>query len=136
MSSRKATAKAAGRKPRSADYLKIVEWSDEGGFHVGSAPPIIGGACHGEDQVKVYGQICGIVDEWLEIMERDGIPVPAATAGKEYSGTFNLRADQDLHKAFEIRATQVGESLNSYCVKQLSRAVTHKSLSASAKGSS
>jgi predicted HicB family RNase H-like nuclease len=109
----------------SADYLKIVEWSEDG-CYVGSAPPIIGGACHGGDQVKVYRQLCQIVDEWLEIMERDGMPVPAATAGKEYSGTFNLRAGPDLHKALEIRATQAGESLNSYCVQQLGRAVTRQ----------
>lgn len=113
-------------KPRGADYLKIVEWSEEDGCYVGSAPPIIGGACHGPDQVKVYKELCEIVEEWLEIMDRDGIPAPAPPPDKAYSGKFNLRAGADLHKALEIRATQAGKSLNAYCVQELVKAVTKR----------
>lgn len=111
-------------KPRSADYLKIAEWSEEDGCYVGSAPPLIGPSCHGSNQIEVYKEICEIVEEWLEIMERDGIPVPPPSAQKTYSGKFNLRTGPDLHKTLEIRALQAGESLNTYCVRELTKAVT------------
>ncbi len=32
----------------------IVEWSDEDGCFVGSAPPLIGPCCHDKDEAKVY----------------------------------------------------------------------------------
>ena len=115
----KDVANTRANKPRGADYLKVVEWSEEDGCFVGSAPPIIGPACHGADEIAVYKELCEIVGEWLEIMERDGVPVPPATLQKDYSGKFNLRTGPELHKALEIRATQVGYSLNAYCVRKL-----------------
>ena len=66
----------------SADYIKIVEWSDEDQSFVGRCPGIIGPCCHGDNEAKVYRQLCVIVDEWIEIMERDSTPFPPPTAGR------------------------------------------------------
>jgi predicted RNase H-like HicB family nuclease len=66
----------------SARYVKIVEWSEEDGVFVGQCPGIIGPCCHGLDEAEVYRELCGIVDEWIEIFRRDGQPLPPPTAGK------------------------------------------------------
>lgn len=34
----------------SARYAKIVEWSEEDGCYVGSAPGLIYGGCHGDEE--------------------------------------------------------------------------------------
>jgi hypothetical protein len=31
----------------------------------------------------VYAELCQIVDEWIEILKRDGKPLPPPTAGKD-----------------------------------------------------
>jgi predicted HicB family RNase H-like nuclease len=111
-------APAKGRPP-SADYLKIVEWSDEDRCFVGSAPPIIGPCCHGQDEADVYRQLCVIVDDWVAILKESGKPLPKPTAGKTYSGKFILRIDPILHRALNIRALKSGDSLNSHCAKVL-----------------
>ena len=126
MSTKQEKAEGAAKKPLGAGYLKIVEWSDEDGCFVGSAPPIINGACHGQDEAEVYRELCEIIEEWLVIMEKDGVPVPLPTMQKEYSGKFNLRTGPDLHKALAIRAAQSGDGLNEYCVKKLKEAVVRK----------
>ena len=105
-------------------YLKIVEWSDEDQCYVGSMPGWIGKCCHGDDEEKVYRRLCRIVDEWIEIYENEGIPVPPATTGKKYSGKFHLRLGSELHQALAIRALQSDNSLNSYCVKLLKSNIT------------
>ncbi len=46
-------------------------------------------------------------------------PLPPATAGKRYSGKFNLRVGEELHEKLAIESMKVSESLNSYCVKVL-----------------
>jgi predicted HicB family RNase H-like nuclease len=69
----------------------------------------------------VYAQLCQIVDEWLEILKTDGIPLPAAPGKKEFSGKFILRAEPALHRRLALRALAAGESLNNYCVKVLSK---------------
>ena len=102
-------------------YLKLVEWSQEDHCYVGSVPGWIGKCCHGDDETKVYRELCKIVDEWIEIYNKDGRPLPSATAGKKYSGKFVLRTDPDLHQALAIRALNKGESLNNFVVKTLRR---------------
>jgi len=66
----------------SARYLKIVEWSDEDKCFVGQCPGIIGPCCHGDDETQVYAELCQIVDEWIEIMKKDGKPLPLPTVGR------------------------------------------------------
>ncbi len=57
-------------------YPKIVEWSDEDGCYIGSCPGLMYGGCHGDDEVKVFKQLCKIVDEWIEIYKKDNIALP------------------------------------------------------------
>ena len=65
----------------SARHVKIVEWSDEDQCFVGQCPGIIGPCCHGPDEAQVYAELCQIVNEWIELLKKDGPPPP--TAGKD-----------------------------------------------------
>ena len=70
----------------SARYVKLIEWSDEDGCFVGQCPGIIGPCCHGDDESAVYAELCQIVDEWVETMNRRGEPLPPPTAGRDLAG--------------------------------------------------
>jgi predicted HicB family RNase H-like nuclease len=100
----------------SDQYLKIVEWSEEDKCYVGTCPGLMLGGVHGKDEAKVYRELCQVVEEWVEILEKDGDPLPPATAHKDYSGKFVLRVGRQLHKELAIDAIRNGESLNSYCL--------------------
>ncbi|MBM3728293.1 MAG: hypothetical protein FJW40_23065 [Acidobacteria bacterium] len=65
---------------KSANYAKIVEWSEEDQCFVGSCPGIIYGGCHGKNQVAVFEQLCAAVEEAIELYRRDGKPLPPPTA--------------------------------------------------------
>ena len=100
-------------------YLKVVEWSEEDQCFIGRVPRLALGGAHGKNEKKVYEKLCNLVDEWIEIYGEDHAPLPAPTAGKNYSGKFNLRVGEELHKRLAIESMKVSESLNSYCVKVL-----------------
>ena len=100
----------------SDQYLKIVEWSEDDQCYVGTCPGLMLGGVHGDDEAKVYRELCQAVEEWIKIYQEDGEPLPAATAGREYSGKFVVRVGKDLHKALAVDALRYGESLNSFCV--------------------
>lgn len=100
-------------------YLKIVEWSQEDQCYVGTCPGLMLGGIHGKDEAKVYKELCQAVEEWIEIYQKDGAPLPAATAGKKFSGKFVIRVGKDLHKALATDALRRGESLNAFCVRVL-----------------
>lgn len=55
----------------SAKYAKIVEWSEEDQCYVGSAPGLIIGGCHGNDEKQVFADLCQIVEEAIELYRKD-----------------------------------------------------------------
>jgi predicted HicB family RNase H-like nuclease len=108
-------------KEQAARYAKFVEWSDEDQCFVGRCPELMLGGVHGRDEARVYAELCGAVEEWVALLDRDdALPEPLAT--KEFSGKFVLRVEPALHRRLAAKALAAGESLNSYCVKTLVKA--------------
>ncbi|MCP4750412.1 MAG: toxin-antitoxin system HicB family antitoxin [Proteobacteria bacterium] len=112
-------------------YLKIVEWSEEDQCYVGTCPGLFLGGCHGDDETKVYKELCQLVDENIALYKADEKPLPSATSKKEYSGKFLLRTGKEFHKVLSIKALQANESLNGFCIKVLKNAVTQTNSSKS-----
>ncbi len=104
-------------------YIKLVEWSEEDQCYVGSSPGLIGSCCHGMDEAKVYKQLCGIVEEWVDIHQQEGLPLPESFASKSYSGKFVIRVGTELHKALAIKAAKSGASLNKICTDLLRNSI-------------
>lgn len=100
-------------------YLKIVECSEEDRCYVGVCPGLMLGGIHGNDEAKVYAELCQSAEEWIAIHEADGTPLPEPTACKDYSGKFVVRVGKDLHRELVVNALRYGVSLNSYCAKVL-----------------
>ena len=69
----------------SAQYVKVVEWSDEDQCFVGQCPGIIGPCCHGDDEAQVYAELCQIVEEWIALIQQEGQPLPPPTAGRQFA---------------------------------------------------
>ena len=63
----------------SDQYLKIVEWSDEDRCYVGSCPGLMLGGVQGDDEAKVYAELCQAIEEWIAIHQADGTPLPMVT---------------------------------------------------------
>ncbi len=72
----------------SARYVKIVEWSEDDQCYVGSAPGLIFGGCHGDDEMQVFEELCQIVDEAIALYRADGKPLPPPTCGRDLANTL------------------------------------------------
>jgi predicted RNase H-like HicB family nuclease len=68
----------------SARYVKIVEWSEEDQCYVGSSPGLLYGGCHGDDEKRVFDELCQIVEETIALYRKDNKPLPAPTAGRDF----------------------------------------------------
>ncbi len=66
-------------------HHKIVQWSDEDGCFLGMCPELMFGGVHGQDEAKVYAELCQAVEDVIEILETDGQPLPSPLAGKQFS---------------------------------------------------
>lgn len=69
----------------SARYAKIVEWSDQDQCYVGSAPGLLLGGCHGQDEKAVFDELCQIVEESITLYRKDGKALPPSTSGRDFA---------------------------------------------------
>ena len=60
----------------SDQYHKWVQWSEEDQVYVGRCPDLIMGI-HGDDPLKVYGELCELVEEVIGQFESEGRSLPA-----------------------------------------------------------
>ena len=57
-------------------YVKIIEWSDIDNCFIGSCPELFYGGCHGIDEREVFNELCGIIEETVELHKADKKPLP------------------------------------------------------------
>jgi predicted HicB family RNase H-like nuclease len=96
---------------KTAHYQKIVYWSDEDQCFIGRCPALFLGGVHGDDEAKVYAELCAAVEEHLALLRQDGEAAPAADGGS-YTGKLTVRIAPDLHRTLAARAAAEGDSLN------------------------
>lgn len=65
-------------------YHKWIEWSDQDGAYLGRCPDVITGI-HGADPVRLYDELCTVVDEVLTELERSerNLPQPLTRPMRE-----------------------------------------------------
>jgi predicted RNase H-like HicB family nuclease len=68
-----------------ANYVKIIEWSEEDKCFVGSCPGLFYGGCHGDNEQAVFAELCDLVEETIALYEKEGRVLPPPTAGKDYA---------------------------------------------------
>jgi predicted RNase H-like HicB family nuclease len=61
-------------------YTKVVEWSEEDKCFIGTAPGLILGGCHGDDEQEVFEELCQLVDEVVSLYQQEGRPLPPPTS--------------------------------------------------------
>ena len=59
-----------------AHYHKWVEWSEEDQVYIGKCPDLISGI-HGEDPVKLYGELCEVIEELICHFKGNGSQLPS-----------------------------------------------------------
>ena len=103
----------------SARFPRLIEWSNEDGVFVGSAPPLVGQCCHGKTDADVATQLATIVDDLVQDVLDGKMPAPKGEPGRVYSGKFVVRIPMALHKKIALKAQSRGESLNQYVAEVL-----------------
>jgi hypothetical protein len=56
-------------------YHKWVEWSAGDETYIGKCPDVITGI-HGDDPVRLYSELCEVVDEVVRHLQAEGRPYP------------------------------------------------------------
>jgi hypothetical protein len=56
-------------------YHKWVEWSEQDQVYIGKCPDLISGI-HGDDPVRLYSELCEVIEDVLQYFEKEGRAFP------------------------------------------------------------
>ena len=65
----------------------------------------------------------GVIKEVIEDMHSTGEPIPVPFVDRIYSGKFNVRVGQEMHRQLVERAAETGMSLNTFVLTCLTQGV-------------
>jgi len=110
-------------------YQYRVVWSPEDEVFVARVAewPWLG--AHGDTHNEALEEIKSVVRLAIENCEEDGEPYQEPLGAKEFSGRFNVRMSEELHRSLALIAATQSVSLNQIVIETLSgAAAAHRAL--------
>jgi predicted HicB family RNase H-like nuclease len=101
-------------------YTYRVTWSVEDGEFVATCAEFPSLSWLVESQAAALQGLVDLVADTVADLESNGEDVPEPLSERSYSGKFNLRVGEGLHRRLAIRAAEEHLSLNQYVVQRLS----------------
>ncbi|MGI8723561.1 MAG: type II toxin-antitoxin system HicB family antitoxin [Geodermatophilaceae bacterium] len=103
-------------------YTYRVTWSAEDEEFVATCLEFPALSWLAPSQIEALTGLADLIRETVADMQGQGEPVPAPLAERSYSGKFNLRVGEALHRRLAIEAAEEQVSINQLIVRRLSAA--------------
>ena len=105
--------------PEVTHYGYRVLWSAEDREFVGTCLEFPSLSWLAATQEEALKGIRDLVREVIDDLRADDQPVPEPMSSRAYSGKFNVRLGQQLHRKLAMEAAEQHLSLNQYVVRRL-----------------
>ena len=103
-------------------YTYRVTWSAEDGEHVATCLELPSLSWLADTQEEALRGLRELIADVVQDMASNNEPVPEPLSLRAYSGKFNLRIGEQLHRKLAMEAAQEHLSLNQYVVRRLTNA--------------
>lgn len=103
-------------------YSYRVTWSAEDGEFVATCLELPALSWLAPTQIEALQGLEAVVTDVLSDMAEQDEEIPVPFSARTYSGTFNVRIGEGLHRNLVAHAAEDGLSLNQYVVKKLASA--------------
>ncbi|MEV0153047.1 toxin-antitoxin system HicB family antitoxin [Micromonospora sp. NPDC050686] len=108
-----------GARPEITHYTYRVTWSAEDREFVATCAEFPSLSWLAPSQIEALQGLEAMLSDVIADMEEQGEQVPQPFADRHYSGKFNLRVGESLHRELAIQAAEDGMSLNQYVLRKL-----------------
>ena len=106
--------------PDVSHYAYRVTWSPEDAQYVATCVEFPSLSWLADSQSDAIHGLNRVVTDVVTDLVANGEPVPAPIAERRYSGKFNVRVGESLHRELVLEAADAGLSLNQYVIRRLS----------------
>lgn len=100
-------------------YTYRVAWSAEDGEFVAACLEFPSLSWLAATQLDALQGLQAVVRDVVDDLEAEGDQVPVPLSERQFSGKFNVRVGERLHRDLAVHAAEDGMSLNQYVVKRL-----------------
>ncbi|MBA3308998.1 MAG: toxin-antitoxin system HicB family antitoxin [Nocardioidaceae bacterium] len=100
-------------------YTYRVTWSAEDSEYVATCLEFPSLSWLSESRSEAIDGLEKLVADVVEDMRGSGEEVPVPLSERKFSGTFNVRIGEHLHRSLAMHAAEQHVSLNQYVVKKL-----------------
>ncbi|MEU7997762.1 toxin-antitoxin system HicB family antitoxin [Micromonospora sp. NPDC049060] len=108
--------------PEVTHYTYRVTWSAQDNEFVATCAEFPSLSWLASSQIEALQGLQNLLREVIADMEQQGEEVPEPFAERSYSGKFNVRVGESLHRELATHAAEDGLSLNQYVVRKLTAA--------------
>ncbi|MFG3697796.1 type II toxin-antitoxin system HicB family antitoxin [Micromonospora sp. NPDC047620] len=112
----------ADARPEISHYTYRVTWSAQDREFVATCAEFPSLSWLAASQIEALQGLQDLLRDVIVDMEVQGEQVPQPFAERSFSGKFNLRVGESLHRELAIHAAEDGMSLNQYVLRKLSAA--------------
>lgn len=105
--------------PEITHYTYRVTWSAEDAEFVGTCLEFPSLSWLATTQDEALHGVGDLVREVVKDLHEGGEPIPEPLSSRAYSGKFNLRVGERLHRKLALEAAEEHLSLNQYVVRRL-----------------
>ncbi|WP_404391094.1 type II toxin-antitoxin system HicB family antitoxin [Humibacillus xanthopallidus] len=105
--------------PDVTHYTYRVTWSSEDAEFIGTCLEFPSLSWLATTQDDALHGIRDVVRDVVEDLKTTGEPIPEPLSSRAYSGKFNLRVGERLHRKLALEAAEEHLSLNQYVVRRL-----------------
>lgn len=102
-------------------YAYRVQWSSEDGEYVASVAEYPSLSWLEKEHNQALQGLVDLVSEVVSDLEETGAPIPEPLAERRFSGKFNVRVPESLHRELALAAAEEGVSLNRLVSDRLAR---------------
>jgi len=106
-------------RPDVSRYTYRVAWSAEDGEFVATCLEFPSLSWLAASQVEALEGLEGLLREVVVDMEQQGEKIAVPLSERRFSGKFNVRVGEHLHRDLAMQAAEEHMSLNQYVVKKL-----------------
>ncbi|MCW6005275.1 type II toxin-antitoxin system HicB family antitoxin [Micromonospora sp. CPCC 205371] len=109
-------------QPDVSHFTYRVTWSAEDDEFLATCVEFPSLSWLAPSQIEALQGLENLLREVLADMAEQGEQVPQPFADRSYSGKFNVRVGESLHRELAMRAAEDGMSLNQYVLRKLTAA--------------
>ena len=106
-------------RPDVSHYTYRVSWSAEDDEFVATCLEFPSLSWLAASQVEALEGLTALLQDTVVDMEEQGEDIPVPLSERKFSGKFNVRIGEQLHRTLAMKAAEEHMSLNQYVVKKL-----------------